>query len=138
VDHRAHRRPVALSDGDETQPLEDLDRLANRGPVHPELLRQLALGRKLLPGRETRVEDRVAQLIGDVLVEAAPDRRAERDDGDGRPLIQWSNQLSRSPTPSQSPKTAASGAEGEREVNLPPGDCRLSHPDGCGAERGSR
>ncbi len=54
-------------------------------------------GGSLLPDREAPVENRVAQLLRHLLVNAPPQRRAERNDATrhGDALIQWSNQLSR-------------------------------------------
>ena len=91
VDHRTHRRPVALPDRHQAEPLEDLDRFTDRRPVHAELVRQLALGRQLPSGGEAPVEDRVPQLLGDVFVETAPGGGAKRDDRHGPgsyPMVQ--------------------------------------------------
>src|SRR5437763_324029 len=88
---RRRRVPVALPDRDQPEPLEHLQRLADRRPVDPELLRELALGRQLPSGCKAPIEDRVAQLLGNVLVETAPGGGAKRDDRHGPgtyPMVQ--------------------------------------------------
>src|SRR5262245_22457022 len=68
---------VPLPDADQPQPLEHLERLADGRAVHAEPGGQLALGWQLLPGGVAAVEDRVAEVVGDVLVEPAPHERAD-------------------------------------------------------------
>lgn len=77
LDALADDGAVALPDDDQTETLEHLDRLPNRGSVDPELGRQFALGWKPLPGREAPREDRVAQLLGDMLMDSPSGWRPE-------------------------------------------------------------
>jgi len=47
--------------------LQDLDRLAQADPGHPELLRQVALGRQPVPGADLTPMDQRPQVLGDGL-----------------------------------------------------------------------
>ena len=55
---------------DEEDVVELLEGLAQRRAVHPQSLRQLALGRQLRPGWILAVEDQRSQLLGDLLGDA--------------------------------------------------------------------
>jgi hypothetical protein len=99
VDERLHGRAVALAHAHDAEPLEDLDGLAHRRAIHAELGRELALRRQLRAGREAAVEDRVAELLGDVLVEAPAGGSPEGHDGhaSGYRMVQPICQLLSSP-----------------------------------------
>src|SRR5262249_19816159 len=96
-------RAVPLTDDHQAEALEGLDRLPDRRPIDGELLRELALGRELLARGKAAVEDRIAELLGDGVMEPASGRGLEQHDllsgvasrGHVDLLIQWSNQFAR-------------------------------------------
>ena len=71
VRRRPHVDTRADAHLDQSLHLEGDQRLAHRRPRHPELAREITLGRKAGTGGELPVSDQHADLVGDLPVEAA-------------------------------------------------------------------
>src|SRR5260370_23901041 len=73
-----------MADVDETQCLQDHERLADGGAAHLQLVREVPLGWELVPRRHARFAHELAQTLTNVLVQAAAALEGPERGGGGR------------------------------------------------------
>jgi hypothetical protein len=85
-----HEGPAAGSSLDDPEKLECPQRFANRSARDLELLGELPLGRKLVPGAEIALFQEALDLLDDALIKAAAADRLDDGQGLTSPKSLWS------------------------------------------------